>query len=100
MQIGTFTNTKDEYVYKTFYRVKDTTEWTEINTSDGSSGAPRDEYPPINYGDWDDPNHPENGKSIPITNSGFYRLTAIGAQVICQMVNLVVKVVKPKPFII
>lgn len=34
MQIGTFTNTKDEYVYKTFYRVKDTTEWTEINTSD------------------------------------------------------------------
>ena len=55
MQIGTFTNTKDEYVYKTFYRVKDTTEWTEINTSDGSSGAPRDEYPPINYGDWDDP---------------------------------------------
>lgn len=80
MQIGTFTNTKDEYVYKTFYRVKGTTEWTEINTSDGSSGAPRDEYPPINYGDWDDPNHPENGKSIPITNSGFYRLTAIGAQ--------------------
>lgn len=82
MQIGTFTNTTDEYVYKTFYRIKGTTEWTEINSADGSSGAPSADKINsfVNYGDYDDPNHPENGKTIIIKNSGFYQLTAIGAQ--------------------
>ena len=73
MQIGTFTNTKDEYVYKAFYRVKGTTEWTEINTYDGSSGAPGDK---LNK----DFAYTGKEETYTITNSGFYQLTAIGAQ--------------------
>lgn len=73
MQIGTFTNTKDEYVYKAFYRVKGTTDWTEINTYDGSSGAPGDK---LNR----DFAYTGKEETYTITNSGFYQLTAIGAQ--------------------
>ena len=73
MQIGTFTNTKDEYVYKAFYRVKGTTEWTEINTYDGSSGAPGDKLNK-NF------NYTGTEQTYTVTNSGFYQLSAIGAQ--------------------
>lgn len=73
MQIGTFTNTKDEYVYKAFYRIKGTTEWTEINTYDGSSGAPGDKLNK-NF------NYTGTEQTYTVTNSGFYQLSAIGAQ--------------------
>lgn len=74
MQIGTFTNTSDEYVYKAYYRVKGTTEWIEINTADGTAGAPSADKLNKDFG------YTGDEQTYTITNSGFYQLTAIGAQ--------------------
>lgn len=74
MKIGTFTSTRNEYVYKTYYRVKGTTTWTEINVIDGTSNVPTANQLNKTFG------YTGYEQTYTVESTGFYNLSAIGAQ--------------------